>query len=148
MKRIVVKESLFPAGVDEIWDKLQHLSTLQFVAAPYVSFKPMDGQLDFQWQESSLFSLRFKLFGLIPMGVHTIRILRFDKEGLEIYSNESNPFIPVWNHRIRLQQIDGKHTKYMDQVEIDAGLKTPFVYLWASAFYSHRQRKWIQLLQL
>ena len=34
-----------------------------------------------------------------------------------------------------------------DRVEIHAGWKTVFVWLWANAFYAHRQRKWIRLLK-
>jgi hypothetical protein len=31
--------------------------------------------------------------------------------------------------------LDGSHTKYTDRVEIRAGWKTPFIWLWANAFY-------------
>ncbi len=43
--------------------------------------------------------------------------------------------------------VDENHTKYTDQVEIQAGWKTPFIWLWANAFYTHRQRKWFRLLK-
>ena len=43
--------------------------------------------------------------------------------------------------------LDSSHTKYTDKVEILAGWKTPFIWLWANAFYAHRQRKWITLLK-
>lgn len=36
---------------------------------------------------------------------------------------------------------DGNGTKYTDIVDIDAGWKTVFVYLWAVCFYSHRQKE-------
>ncbi|MBE7004664.1 MAG: hypothetical protein E7425_10385 [Ruminococcaceae bacterium] len=35
--------------------------------------------------------------------------------------------------------------RYTDRVEIRAGWITPFIWLWANAFYAHRQRKWITL---
>lgn len=54
--------------------------------------------------------------------------------------------MPTWNHRITLDEIDAAHTGCTDEVEIDAGWKTPFVYLWAKAFYAHRQKKWLKLL--
>ena len=43
--------------------------------------------------------------------------------------------------------IDGSHTQYTDQVEIREGWKTPFIWLWATAFYAHSQRKRIRLLK-
>lgn len=65
-------------------------------------------------------SYQFKLFGLIPFGIHTIKVIRF---GLEegIFTKESNQHVPVW--------------------------KTVFVYLWAVCFDSHRQKKWIKMLK-
>ena len=54
--------------------------------------------------------------------------------------------MPVWNHDITLCTIDPAHTRYTDRVSIDAGWKTPFVYVWARCFYAHRQRKGSKLL--
>ena len=88
---------------------------------------------------------RFCLFGVIPFGTHTIHIVRFDPEGGS--SREGNEYVPVWNHDITMTPTDSSHTKYTDQVEIRAGWKTPFIWLWANIFYAHRQRKWIRLLK-
>ena len=88
---------------------------------------------------------RFRLFGAIPFGTHTIHIVRFDPDG--IGSREGNEHVPVWNHDIKLRPLDQSRTEYTDRVEIRAGWKTFFVWLWAEAFYAHRQRKWIRLLR-
>jgi len=64
-----------------------------------------------------------------------------------VFSREGNEHVPVWNHDITMIPVDGNHTKYTDQVEIRAGWKTPFIWLWANAFYAHRQRKWLRLLK-
>ena len=90
-------------------------------------------------------SWRFRLFGVIPFGVHTIRIVRFDGNGIS--SREGDEHVPVWNHDITLIPLDNAHTRYTDRVEIQAGWKTPLVWLWARGFYAHRQRKWIRLLE-
>ena len=50
MSRVIVKSSVFPAGVEVVWEKLQNLSSLQYVAAP---FEPADGRNDLmriQWR--------------------------------------------------------------------------------------------------
>ena len=141
---IVRKTSFFPAKRDVVFARLQRLETLQYIAAPYASFTPVDKSADFLWQVGSRSSYRFRLFGLIPYGTHTIRIERFDEEVVQ--SRESNEHVPVWNHRITLRDL-GAGTEYTDEVEIKAGWKTPFIWLWAKAFYAHRQRKWIRLLK-
>ena len=97
------------------------------------------------WTAGSESSFCFRLFGIIPYGIHTIRVVRVDPGGIS--SRESNPHVPVWNHDISLVATDERHTEYTDRVEIHAGWKTFFIWLWANAFYRHRQRKWIELLE-
>lgn len=142
----VKKSSVFPVAKDEIFRRLQKLKTLQYIAHPYATFKSVDDTEELTWQEDSAFAFHFKLFALIPFGVHTIKVIQFDIEK-GIYTQEGNKHVPVWNHKIILEKIDEHTTKYTDIVEIQAGWKTLFVYLWANCFYAHRQRKWKRLLK-
>ncbi len=141
---IVQKTSVFPASRDAVFQKLQRPETLQNIAKPYAAFEPVDSAAAV-WTVGSTSSWRLRLFGFIPFGTHTIRIVRFDPEGIS--SREGNRHVPVWNHDIRLVPVDESHTEYTDRVEIRAGWKTLFIWLWAKAFYAHRQRKWIRLLK-
>ena len=141
---IVRKSSLFPAPREEVFARLQRLETLQYIAAPYATFTPVEKNTDLSWKEGATSSYRFRLFGFIPFGVHTIRIERFDRNGIQ--SREHNRLVPIWDHLITLEDL-GNQTKYTDEVEIHAGRKTVFIWLWAKAIYAHRQRKWIRLLQ-
>lgn len=142
----VRKTSVFSASVEEIYEKLIKLETLQYIAYPYATFEPVNGENELIWEKDTVSSFKFRLFGFIPFGVHSIKVVRFSiEEG--IYTHESNKHVPVWNHEITLERIDENTTKYADIVEIDAGLKTVFVYLWAKCFYGHRQRKWKRLLK-
>ena len=141
---IVRKSSIFPAPREEVYLRLQLLETLQYIAAPYATFTPVEKNTDFSWREGAVSSYHFKLFGFIPFGIHTIRIEKFDQNGIQ--SREYNKHVPVWDHLIILKD-SGDQTKYTDEVEIHAGWKTVFIWLWAKAFYTHRQRKWIRLLQ-
>ena len=141
---VVQKTSLFPASKETVFRKLQQLETLQMIAKPYASFEPI-GETVSTWMIGSMSSYRFRLFGVVPIGTHTIHIVRFDPDGISSY--EGNEHVPVWNHDITLKPVDAKHTRYTDRVEIQAGWKTVFIWLWANAFYAHRQRKWMRLLQ-
>jgi len=141
---IVQKTSVFPAPRDVVFQKLQRLETLQTIAKPYAAFEPVDSAAAV-WTVGGKSSYRLRLFGFIPFGTHTIRIVRLDPEGIS--SREGNRHVPVWNHDILLVPIDENHTEYTDRVEIRAGWKTIFIWLWAKAFYAHRQRRWIRLLK-
>ncbi|MBR3358083.1 MAG: hypothetical protein IKG46_09695 [Solobacterium sp.] len=140
----VTKSSVFPASRDTVFEKLQKPETLQYIAEPYAAFEPVEAA-EPVWTAGRSSAYRFRLFGVIPFGTHTIHIVRFDPEG--VCSHEGNEHVPVWNHEITMIPLDGNHTKYTDQVEMQAGWKTPFIWLWANAFYAHRQRKWIRLLK-
>ena len=144
-RRTVYQESIFPADRERVFRLLRELKTLQYVAAPYASFTPLDGKEDIRWEVGQRLSFRFRMFCLIPYGVHTIRVRQFSPDG--IYTNESNTHVPVWNHRIRLVDNGNGTTTYSDEVEIGAGWKTGIVWLWARCFYAHRQRKWKKLLK-
>ena len=137
----------FPAAMGTIWDRLQRVDTLQYIAAPYATFKPVDNTLAV-WREGETSKYHLKLFGFIYLGVHTISVKQFDKNAYSIYTNEGNNFVPVWNHRIIQQRADNENVcEYSDEVEIYAGWKTPIAALWCKSFYRHRQKKWLKLLK-
>ena len=141
---IVHKTSTFPASRKKVFHYIQKLKTLQYVAWPFATFEPV-GESNPVWKPGSVSSYRFKLFGLIPFGTHTIRIETFTEDLIQ--SRERNTLVPTWDHRIDLKVVDGGHTEYTDHIEIKAGWKTVFVWLWAETFYAHRQRKWIRMLE-
>lgn len=145
-RKTVIKTSLFYADKKDFFKELQKLKTLQYIAFPYAVFEPTDGNADLVWTEGKCYSFKLRLFGVIPFGEHKIRIIEFDEEK-GIYTEESNKYVPVWNHRILLKTADDNFVEYTDKVEIGAGWKTLFVYLWAKAFYAHRQRKWRKILK-
>lgn len=142
----VRKTSVFPASEKEIFKRLQKLKTLQYIAYPFATFTPVDGNDKLIWKPGTVSYYKFKLIGIIPFGIHTIKVIKFElNEG--IFTNESNKHVPVWNHKIIIEKIDDNSARYTDIVDIDAGWKTVFIYLWAVCFYSHRQKRWIQMLK-
>lgn len=142
----IKKTSVFPASNYVVFEKLKELKTLQHIAYPYAAFSPKNGKNDMQWKEGETFTFDFKLFGFIPFGTHTIKVKEFSETQFSIYTNESNTYVPIWNHRIYLTSINSNSTVYTDEVEINAGWKTVFIYWWANCFYAHRQKKWVKLL--
>lgn len=141
---IVKRTTILPASRAVVFQKLQKPETLPYIAKPFASFEPV-GESVQEWTAGSTSAYCCRLFGVIPFCTHTIHIVRFDPNGVS--SREENEHIPVWNHEIKLTELDGSRTEYTDRVEIMAGWKTLFIWLWAKAFYAHRQRKWVKLLR-
>jgi len=144
-KQTIIKSSVFNASKDEVFRRLQKLETWQYIATPFAQFVPLGDEQSIKWREGETFSFKLFLFYKIPFGIHTIRVISFDKN-LGVSTHEHNKHIPIWNHKIHLETIDDDTTRYTDEIEIGAGWKTPFVALWARAFYAHRQRRWQKLL--
>ncbi len=144
--RIVKRTSVFPAAESKVFNLLQEFKTLSKIAYPYITFSPINNSKELLWREGETFMFKAKLLGCIPFGIHTIHVVDFKEDENRIYTNESNTYVPVWNHEIVLRRLSDTKTEYTDIVEIYAGWKTYFVYIWAKLFYAHRQRKWIRIL--
>lgn len=144
--KIVSISSVFPASPEQIWSQLVKVETLQYIAAPYASFRPVNSDESMTWQKGAVSRFYLRIFGFISAGVHEIRVKEFNKTTYTIQTVESNKTVPVWKHKIVLKPIDTLSTCYTDEVELYAGWLTCIVYLWSKMFYRHRQRKWLQLL--
>jgi len=75
--KTIYKQSIFPSEIDRVYSLLLDLSTLQYIAAPYASFEPQDKGDGKKWHPGQTTTFRFKLFGVIPYGIHTIKVIDF-----------------------------------------------------------------------
>jgi hypothetical protein len=82
------------------------------------------------------------LFGFIPFSRHTLHISVIDDAARTLSSRESGGLVRIWNHDIIVTPVGDRRCVYRDRVEIDAGMLTPFVALYATWFYRARQRRW------
>lgn len=137
----------FNCSEDELWDKIKEPWSLQFVAAPILSFRPKNNEtLSGDWVIDRPYQFKLHLFSIIPLGTHTIKLVKIDKESKVIQSQESGLLAPVWNHDIHFSEVEPGKVIYSDRIKIKAGLLTPFIWLFAHVFYRHRQRRWRVLL--
>ncbi|MFM7785273.1 MAG: hypothetical protein ACKPE6_11630 [Gammaproteobacteria bacterium] len=119
---------------------------LEYVAAPLLRFSPVDGgRFPPVWAEGS-HRVRLRLFGRLPFGEQAI-VISFPPcaEGVAIHDAGHSALIPVWDHLITLVPVESG-VRYRDQLEVKAGLLTPFIWLFAQVFYRHRQRRWRRLV--
>jgi len=147
MSKTVCISTYFSCSEEELWSKIASPKSLQYVAAPILRFVPCrtDSFSD-EWQEGPIYDLNLYLFHVIPLGRHRIKILKADKKANTIVSKESGLFAPVWNHTISFHQCGSREVSYKDRIEIEAGLLTPLICIFARFFYRHRQRRWKRLL--
>ena len=141
MGRKVVVTSVFETDIENIWCKIQDIETLREICKPKASFISYD-DVPSVWKEGETFCFKLFLHRFIPIGKHTISIIKIDKKSREIVSNEYNKRVTIWNHYIQMEKITENVIKYTDSVELYAGYLTPLVAWWTLYFYKHRQKKW------
>jgi hypothetical protein len=134
--------------IDKVWDKLKMVDTLHFVANPIVQFRPINPKvLPKEWDQGD-YETYLTLFGWIPFGRHhiVIEIPEFEDEYTRVLiDNGYSAMIKTWRHSITLKKISDLETSYEDDVMIEAGLLTPFVWSFAWVFYRWRRRNWFKL---
>jgi hypothetical protein len=131
---------------EEVWRRIQTPELLMHIAAPLVRFELIDppGAVDFAKHDRVLVGL--KLFGFLPLGkqwiVPSIHANAPDEWPKQLRDNGNSNLIRTWDHWITVEPDGQGGTCYRDEVEVKAGLLTPFVWAFAHAFYRHRQRRW------
>lgn len=135
------------ASISRMWPELQRTDSLLHVASPILLFRPQAGhQLPGEWQAGNTYALGLYAFHILPLGKHFIHVNKIDHDAHEIFTNERGSLTKTWNHRILVKPLGDSSLSYTDEIEIDAGILTPFIWVFAHAFYRHRQRRWKQLL--
>ncbi|MFO7550626.1 MAG: hypothetical protein R6W80_04415 [Haliea sp.] len=141
--------SHFPCNEIELWQRIIEPRSLQFVAAPLLTFVPVEaGALEGEWQVGRDYPLQLYFLNVIPLGRHSIRLVTIDRSTNTILSEERGSLARVWNHRIHFQQVAPGKLAYTDEIEIKASWLTPLIWAFAQLFYRHRQRRWRVLLNL
>lgn len=132
---------------DHMWQELQKVSSLMQIASPVLTFKPQQGQhLPATWQVGHNYALDLFGFYIVPLGKHYIHIKQIDGQRREMFTNEHGALTKIWNHRIRVESLNESAVHYTDEIEIDAGILTPLIWVFAQLFYRHRQRRWKKFL--
>jgi hypothetical protein len=137
------------APIERVWEELQTTRLLVHVAAPMVRFTPIEpAALPERWREGR-YRVRMKLFGVLPAGSQVIAISIVQADERQRYvlrDNGAGALARTWDHVITLEALPDGATRYRDRVEVRAGVLTPVVWLFAQAFYRHRQRRWRRLV--
>lgn len=131
---------------DIFWERIQNVSSLIEICKPLISFKSYSGNLPYRWDVLKTYHFKLSMYQFFPALKHSICIKSIDKSSYEVISEEYNKLITVWNHTIKMKELDKNKTHYIDIVDIHAGILTYVVALWSIRFYMHRQKKWIKLL--
>jgi hypothetical protein len=124
------------------WEAVQKSSLLLYVIWPLARVVPIGAPFPERWTEGLTVHCKSFVFGIIPLGVRTVRFEKIDQKNHEIQSREHDPLISRWDHLISIKPLTDSRSIYRDRIDINAGGLTLLVWAWANWFYRHRQRRW------
>lgn len=137
----IMLDCWLPQQPEWVWQRVQKSATLDFVAAPLITFKPGAGCFPQVWCAGEHRASMW-LFGLLPLGWQTIGIEYPEgSDGMVLRDNGHGLMARTWDHWIFVTEENGG-TRYVDRVDVRAGLLTPLIGVLARIFYAHRQRRW------
>lgn len=145
-KKVVITTT-FDCNINEVWQRIQNVSTLVEICKPMARFTPHKGEMPTSWIIGKSYDFNLYFHCLFPMGKHSIMVESIDEQSHQIQSREYNTLVPVWNHLIKIHPTKDGKVSYTDEIDLYAGILTGFVAWWSCRFYQHRQRKWKTILR-
>ncbi len=148
---IVNVETNFPSDYETIIKHVNLSKTLDYIAKPLVVFEPKN-QKEFPeiWKKGKYLT-SMKLFGIIPFGDQFIVIEKIKENAPDEFILRDNGYgsvINTWDHWIFILKTENENVvKYIDRIDIQAGVLTIFIVIFASVFYRWRQFRWKRLIQ-
>jgi ligand-binding SRPBCC domain-containing protein len=135
---------------EHVWAAVQRHELLRHIAAPLIRFSPaQDNDWPSQFTDGQPVAAPLWLLGIIPLGIQWIvPSLHPPEQGdwpQRLRDNGHSRLIRRWDHWISVEPDGAGGTVYRDSVDVEGGLLTPLIAMFAHLFYRHRQRRWRSL---
>ncbi|WP_375174475.1 SRPBCC family protein [Pseudooceanicola sp.] len=133
----------YPVSADTLWAITKDLDALVEMNSGMVK---MEGVPSGDMYAGQQIDARVSLFGFLPKQSYGITVLEVDNAYRLFRSTEQGSGVKSWNHTGRVEETpDG--SRLIDEIEIDAGWKTPLVVAWANRLYRARHKPRLRLLE-
>jgi hypothetical protein len=138
---VVDRSTRLEASADAVWAAVKTPAAFRAVTRGVLTMPAIRSRND-QWREGETVVGWVFLFGFVPFSRHHLRVELIDESARVLSSREFGGVIRTWNHDIVITPIDHANCLYRDRIEIEAGIMTAVVGLYARWFYRTRQRRW------
>lgn len=91
------------------------------------------------------FDVKVRLFGWMPPMKYHMQVMAFDDERMSFLSHEHGGSIKIWRHHLTVAATQ-TGARLTDHIEIEAGLSTPLMGLWARFLYRRRHKPRLAML--
>ena len=138
-------QSIFNCSAQRLFEEVQKTENFFYVTNPLVRFVPRDCTVDAVWKERQ-YVMNMYFLGFLPLGSQYIHI-QLDKANMSVLDRGHSKPVPKWHHLIRIQEAGETQALYSDCIDIEAGLLTLPVVLFARCFFYYRQYRWKKLVK-
>lgn len=144
----VAISTVLDVSAERAWAEVQTSRLLTYVAWPLLTFTPIGSErLPTTWDNGS-HPVLLRAFGVVPLGKQHIVTTKpaLGPNRYQLRDNGAGDLASRWDHMITIEPLRHDQCRYSDEVEVQAGILTPFVWFFAVIFYAHRQRRWRKLV--
>lgn len=138
---VVDRSTSLDAPADAVWAAVKTPAAFRSVTRRLLVMPAIRRRQD-EWREGETVVGWVFLFGFLPFSRHHLHIVSIDESTRTLSSREFGGLITMWNHDIEVVPIDAAACDYRDRIEVNAGILTPVIVLYARWFYRMRQRRW------
>jgi len=148
LKMKVTIQTRLACAAARAFEEVQRPLLLSYVAAPLLKFAPLNSdRLPDTWKEGDFF-VTMSCFGFLPLGTERIGIsIKTRADGVFCLRDDGGgTLVRSWDHLITIHPQSSGACIYRDTVEINTGVLTPLVWIFAQLFYRWRQHRWRRLV--
>ena len=146
MKSIAVRTTL-NAPATKFWSTVQRPEAFLYAAGAMLRYPAAEHLAD-PWQVGDKTVGWVFLFRSIPFSRHTIEVTSIDDEAMTLVTEEGGGLVSTWRHYIVVEPLTADTCGYTDRIDIEAGILTGAVAMFARLFYRYRQRRWRRIAPL
>lgn len=131
---------------DDAWDALSNPAVFRAVTRPLLRVRSLDkGGFPKRWSPTDVHYVSMSLFGVVPMGRHSIDITYTERPGgVRMVIDQGEPLSGVlartstWDHRMAVSAAPGGKTLFRDRLSVRAGILTIPLWLGLWALWQYR----------
>lgn len=130
------------------WDSLHNPVVFQQVSAPFLTFEPVSPRpFPLRYESKKTYVVKAKAFGFFPLGVQEINPLTVTDHDERTFMDNGKGLsgllgaVTTFRHTMTLRPSGVGPTLLEDELEFQAGLLTPLLWLSFSAFWWWRHQK-------
>lgn len=138
---VVDRSTLLAAPASAVWAAVKTPDAFRRVTRGLLAMPAIGGRTD-EWREGETVVGWVFVFGVVPFSRYRLHVASIDESTRTLRSRESGGLVRTWNHDITVVAAGDRQCVYRDRIEIDAGIFTPVVGMFARWFYRMRQRRW------